>query len=128
VPTVADYAVLRDGNLELASGESFETPAFFAPEGFVRGTNRAKAIFAFMFQALPDPPFAPSVDFTITQSAAPPIEIARYTNYTADTLIGAWETISAKQIGGVVGTTFTITVHRGRARFADIVLWYQVRI
>ncbi len=128
MPTVADYTVLRDGNFELATGESFETPQFFAPEGFVQGTNKAKAIFAFMFQALPDPPFAPAVNFTITQSAAPPIEIARYTNYTADTLVGVWETFSADQIGGVVGTTFTISVQRGRARFADIVLWHQVRV
>lgn len=128
MPTVADYTVLRDGNFELTTGESFQTPLFFAPEGFVQGTNRAKAIFAFMFQALPDPPFAPSVDFTITQSAAPPIEIARYTNYTANTLVGVWETFSADRIGGVVGTGFTITVQRGHARFADIILWYQVRI
>lgn len=128
MPTVADYTVLRDGNFELATGESFETSPFFAPEGFVQGTNKAKAIFAFMFQALPDPPFAPSVNFTITQSAAPPIEIARYTNYSADTLVGVWETFRADQIGGVVGTTFTISVERGRARFADIVLWHQVRV
>lgn len=128
MPTVADYTVLRDGNFELASGESYETPVFIAPEGFVKGTNRAKAIFAFMFQALSDPPFAPSVDFTITQSAAPPIQIASYVNYTANTLVGVWETFSANQIGGVVGTTFTINVLKGRARFADIILWYQVRI
>lgn len=128
MPTVADYVVLRDGNVELATGESYETPVFIAPEGFVQGTNRAKAIFAFTLQALPDPPFAPSVNFTITQSAAPPLEITRYVGYTASTPAGMWETFEANRIGGKVGTTFTISVQRGRARFADIVLWYQVRI
>lgn len=128
MPTVADYTVLRDTSFELAPGESFETPMFFAPKGFVKGTNRAKAIFAFMFQALPDSLFAPSVDFTIVQSAAPPIQIAGYTNYNTDRLVGVWETFSAAQIGGVVGTNFTIYVHKGRARFSDIILWYQVRI
>lgn len=128
MPTVADYTVLRDGSFELSAGESFTTPPFFAPEGFVKGTNKAKAIFSFMFQALPEPPFAPSVNFTITQSAAPPIEIARYTNYTANSLVGVWETFPANKIGGVVGTTFHINIERGRARFADIILWYQVRI
>ena len=128
MPTVADYTVLRDGSIELSQGESFRTPPFFAPEGFVKGTDKAKAIFSFMFQALPDPPFAPSVNFTITQSSAPPIEIARYTNHSAKTPVGVWETFRADRIGGVVGTTFDINIERGRARFADIILWYQIRI
>ena len=128
MPTVADYTVLRDGNFELSTGEHFTTQPFFAPEGFVKGTNKAKAIFSFMFQALPDPPFAPSITFTIVQSAAPPIQIASYVNYSAATLVGVWETFAADKIGGVVGTTFDINIERGRARFADIILWYQIRI
>lgn len=128
MPTLADYFVLQDGKTTLETGESFETDPFFRPDGFVEGTDRAKAILSFNINVLSDPPFAPSVDFTVTQFAAPPKEIVHYNGYKAIGPVVLWETFPATGFGNLVGTQFLFSVQRGRATFSDIVLWYQIRI
>lgn len=128
MPTVADYAVLRDESFELGPNETFETPPFFRPDGFVQGTNLARAIFAYICQPLEWPPLAPSVDFTIRHLSVPSQEIVRARGLSGYSPLGLWETFPATGFGQNVSTSFLITVSEGRARFSDIVLWYQVRV
>jgi hypothetical protein len=131
--TVADYAVLRDEPVEVGAGNpSFETTPWFRPSNFVAGTNLAKAILAFKVQALPitsgGTTFAPSMTYNIRQITVPSVVIDRGGPITSDMVHARWETFPATGFGQNLGTSFLFTVNAGRARFSDIILWYQVRL
>ena len=125
--TVADYAVLRDANFTLEPGESFETQPFFAPDAFVAGTNLAKAILAYKVTPLANDPFAAEVDFTVS-TGVPPNNIVNVNNLRTQTIHGLWEAFPATGFGQNIGRTFLFSVRTGRARFGDVVLWYQVEV
>jgi hypothetical protein len=131
MPTVADYAVLRDSSVELSAGESFETSPFFRPRNFVAGTSRAKAILAFkavpLPRSTPTATFAPSVDLRVSRLSAPVQDIYNL-HLETETVHGLWETFAATGFGENVGTVFQFSVSRGRVRIADVILWYQVSV
>ncbi|MEM1129935.1 MAG: hypothetical protein AAGH83_05360, partial [Pseudomonadota bacterium] len=99
MPTVADYAVLRDGAFELSAGDHEDMQPFFRPEGFVSGTNLARAILAFKVRPLPTPPFSPNLNFRVLKLGPPDESIVGPTNLTIDTLHGLWETVPATGVG-----------------------------
>ncbi|MEJ6390707.1 hypothetical protein [Gymnodinialimonas ulvae] len=126
--TVADYAVLSDGNRILETGDSWRTPFFERPEDFVTGTNLARAILSFNMGALSDPPFAPSVDLTITHEGTQNREVFRSVFFNGTGPFTIQETFPATDFPSVVNTRFRFDVQRGRVVISDIVLWYQLRI
>jgi hypothetical protein len=77
MPTVADYAVLRDEPIEISAGSTFETIPFFAPEGFVAGTNLARAILAYKAEPIPLDPFGAIAEFEIQRGIADSIGLIR---------------------------------------------------
>lgn len=131
MPTVADYVVLRDGSIELSRGESFDTRPFFRPDGFVEGTDLAKAIIAFKVQPLPvvtsSGTFSPHADINISKLLVPPEPVASI-SLADGTLRAYWESFPATGFGVNVGTRFSFSLSKGRALFADVILWYQVRV
>lgn len=126
--TVADYAVLRDTNVVLETGDSWRTPFFERPEDFVAGTNLARAILAFNIGALSDPPFAPSVDMTITHEGSENREVFRSVFFNGTGPFTLQETFPATNFPTIVNTRFRFDIQRGRAVLSDIILWYQVRV
>lgn len=126
--TVADYAVLWDGNTILETGESWRTPFFERPEDFVTGTNLARAILSFNIGALPDPPFAPSVDMTITHEGSENQEILRTVFFNGTGPYTLQETFPATNFPTILNTRFRFDIQRGRVILSDIILWYQLRI
>jgi len=126
MPTVADYAVLSDGSFVLENGEEHELQPFFAPDGFVAGTNLAKAILAYKAQALSSPPFAPQAELEITGSVfQTPVHNV---TIAGDTLRGLWEAFPATGFGQNIGTIFRFRSISGRVRISDVVLWYQISV
>jgi hypothetical protein len=126
--TVADYAVLRDTSIVLETGEDWNTPGFIAPENFVEGTNLARAILTFNITALPDPPFAPGVDMTITHFGVEPQEVFRTFLFSGPSTATISETFPATNFSTLVRTPFHFQVTRGKVSISDIVLWYQLRL
>lgn len=127
MPTVADYAVLLDESKELKTGETFKTVPFFRPDGFVKGTNFAKAILAYKVNPLANGVFAPNADFHIEKLGLP-AETVHQVKVGDIGLCGLWETFPAIGFGKNIGTQFLFSMESGRARFSDIILWYQVEV
>lgn len=127
MPTVADYAVLLDESKELKTGETFETIPFFRPPGFVKGTNLAKAILAYKVNPRSNGAFAPNAHFHIA-SLGFPAETVHHVKVGDIGLCGIWETFPATGFGENIGTRFLFSMEEGRARFSDIILWYQVEV
>lgn len=126
MPTVADYAVLADAPFTLESGAEHEVGPFFAPDGFVAGTNLAKAILAYKAHPLADPPFRAQAQLQITGNVFQPgIETV---TISGDFSRGLWEAFPATGFGQNIGTSFHFRSLSGRIRIADVVLWYQVRV
>jgi hypothetical protein len=125
MPTVADYAVLRDEPIEISAGSIFETNPFFAPEGFVAGTNLARAILAYKAEPIPLAPFGAIAEFEIQRGIADSIELIRLRSATPH---GLWESFPATGFSANIGTSFRFIMRIGRVRFSDIVLWYQVQV
>lgn len=126
MPTVADYAVLHDGTFDLNSGEERELQPFFPPDGFVRGTNLAKAILAYKARPLQQPPFSPQAELRVSMKFQQvTVETVTIRN---DTVRGLWEAFSAADFGETVGNIFIFRSLSGRVRISDVILWYQLRI
>ncbi|MEM9319294.1 MAG: hypothetical protein AAGA70_09845 [Pseudomonadota bacterium] len=129
MPTVADYAVLRDGAFTLGPGEEERVGPFFRPDDFVAGTSLAKAVLAYKVRPLQfTDEIAPVADFTITKSGVPETEIVRTESLVGNMTVGLWEAFPATGFGQNIGSSFFFRVSSGRARFADVILWYQVRV
>jgi hypothetical protein len=126
--TVADYAVLSDTPVVLETGQDWNTAGFIAPEHFVEGTNLARAILTFNITALPDPPFAPGVDMSITHFGNEPQEIFRTFLFSGPSTSTISETFPATNFSTLVRSPFHFQVTRGKVSISDIVLWYQLRL
>lgn len=131
MPTVADYAVLLDESFEISEGQSFPTRPFFRPDGFVEGTDLAKAIIAFKVQPLPvvtpTVTLSPHADIIISKLSIPPETLASI-SLEDGILRTYWESFPAIGFGVNIGTRFSFSLSKGRARFADVILWYQVKV
>jgi hypothetical protein len=127
MPTVADYAVLRDNAFELGPGESLQTPVFTNPDNLVFGTNRARAILAFRARAVPNPP-SPLVIATVNVRSSGFMDglLTGVTVRDSDSVI--WETFPVTGFGENIGTVFEFEVVSGRVVIQDVILWHQVRV
>jgi hypothetical protein len=57
----------------------------------------------------------------------PPVTLTTWRLH-GGTLRGLWEAFPATGFGENIGTSFEFSMSKGRARFADIVLWFLVRV
>lgn len=126
MPTIADYAVLRDGTFDLESGEELELAPFFPPDDLVPGTAKAKAILCYKARPLPQAPFSPSADLKISLKFQ--LLNIESIKITGDTVRGLWEAFSADELSKTVGNVFIFKSESGRVRISDVVLWYQRNI
>lgn len=128
MPTVADYAVLRDTPFDIEKDGTHPPLVFFRPDNFVEGTNLAKAVLAFKCQPL-NTNNSVGVTFRV-QRFAPGQEptVMETMTLNTPTVHALWETFPAKGFGQNVSPGFEFDVLFGRARISDVILWYQVRV
>lgn len=123
--TVADYQVLSDDGfiLDAATNDHERTFNFSFPTNFVFGTSRAKSILAFKILPFEETKLDILINFRKIFSAT----------FAQSVSIGFWEAFSSSETfpnGSSIPNQVPVRLitQSGRARFNDIVLWYQVKL
>ena len=131
MPTVADYAVLTDASFELTEfielGSSQGRLDFQRPDNFVEGTNLAKPVLIYQVRPGPEARYEVHINHPFGADLPNPNRV----HEAADIGGGRWRTMYEPVNGTLFEpglNSFKFHVTRGEARFADVILMYQVEV
>ncbi|MEM8930934.1 MAG: hypothetical protein AAGE94_07155 [Acidobacteriota bacterium] len=123
--TVADYQVLQPRKFVLENGGHDSEPlSFTLPSDFAHRNGARRPILAFKIRVFED-------DTTFTAQIGGN-DIFTVENLDTSHIRAHWKPFDAEDAfpnGTASGSTQTLTIHMnsGKARFSDVVLWYQIR-
>jgi len=122
--TITDYIVLSDGSFELDGHLDSKVFEFDLPNDFVQGTNLAKPILAYIIN-----PLSGEVTHQAGFNDLQMLQSQSEVRFTHDARVerSLWEAVNGNKLNpGQRNTCYFMTVGAGsRARFRDVILWFQ---